>query len=587
MNAQMEQGQLSHYFDAGSLSRLINATCPNLSEELPLLGLPFDALIERLLATTTLSDNQFLERFESVLGLPLFMFSPSDVKVRFKTEQHAGDDEKHIIVQRADDPREYCLSSTPWNLDTNTGATSIKATQISPFYPIAYALPETISRYINLLEAQQGTGGDIALVVQELSLTTQHFEQKRETISDDAPAIVRFVDQIINQAQRSRASDIHINPQLSLPSTIRLRIDGECETWLEFPSAIHNAVVARIKILAGLDIAEKRLPQDGKITHHQAHDKIEIRVATLPTVAGESTVLRLISQSLELTLNDLPMIEADRSRMTRVLNKAHGLFLVVGPTGSGKTTTLHALLAELNDQSKSIWTIEDPVEITQIGINQIQTNTKINLNFANALRAFLRADPDIMLIGEMRDKETAQIAHEAALTGHLVLSTLHTNSACETVSRLRDLGVENMQIADTCIGVLAQRLVRCLCETCKRPYSLSPEELNTLNSVTSSALLPTELSLYRAVGCRVCRDTGYQGRIPIFELLTVHSTTRELIRKGASPQRVLKDARENGLSTLTEDASRKLRAGFIDFQQFIALCDAFGSEDQINSSITP
>lgn len=575
-----------HRFNQGVIKQFINATCPMPHEGATrhnhqevsttntsgsnylndLLSLPFEQLIRQLVTITNLSYVAFADTFKHAFGVSFMGHIESDAEITLIQANQGTPNAQFVVIRPVNQSSWYRLSSTPWSHSLDFHESKHDGESC-----IAYALPETIEGYLDIYNNKQEGIDHMTRVIQELSLDAARDEQETETISDNTPAIVRFVDQILEKAHQSFASDVHINPNPTQSSTIKMRVDGECETLLEFPALAHNAVIARLKIMAQLDIAEKRLPQDGKIVFAQHDDVLEIRVAILPTVNGESAVLRLINKSLNVTLTDLSMSDANLSRITQALKASHGLLLVVGPTGSGKTTTLHALLATLNQTSKSIWTIEDPVEISQPGINQVQANHKVGLDFARALRAFLRADPDIILVGEMRDRETARIAHEAALTGHLVLSTLHTNSACETITRLLDLNIEPLQIADTCRAILAQRLVKRLCSNCKASHPITDTQLQLLTQYLGhiEGSLPSHLS--SPVGCATCRDTGYQGRIAIFELLIISPTIKRLIKERSSTERLLEVARQEGLFTLSEDALRVLNNGEIDLKQIISI----------------
>ncbi|MEX0964157.1 MAG: GspE/PulE family protein [Pseudohongiellaceae bacterium] len=338
--------------------------------------------------------------------------------------------------------------------------------------------------------------------------------------------IIQLVNRIITESERLGASDIHIEPgKDDAPGGVRIRVDGICRELLKVPKEHCAALIARIKVISRLNIAEKRLPQDGKCKLKVRGKRLELRVATVPTVQGESAVLRILAAGSAMPLEKLNLSPRNYQKVVDASAHPHGLFLVVGPTGSGKTTTLHAVLGHINKPDRKIWTAEDPVEITQPGLQQVQMLPKIDFTFATAMRAFLRADPDVILIGEMRDHETASIGVEASLTGHLVLSTLHTNSAPETVTRLLDLGLDPVNFSDALLGVLAQRLMRTLCGKCKQPYKPDQKELNHLIDAygrEAFSELPYDLDtleLQGPVGCDDCGGTGYKGRTGIHELL--------------------------------------------------------------------
>jgi general secretion pathway protein E len=372
---------------------------------------------------------------------------------------------------------------------------------------------------------------------------------------DDAP-IVRLINALLSQAVREGASDIHIEP-FETRSVVRYRIDGVLRDVLEPPQAAHGVLVSRVKIMARLDIAEKRMPQDGRITLRLAGRPVDVRVSTLPTAHGERVVMRLLDkQAGRLTLPAIGMDPQTLATLDGLIRQPHGILLVTGPTGSGKTTTLYAALSQLDTKTHNIMTVEDPIEYDLDGIGQTQVNTKTGLTFARALRAILRQDPDIIMIGEIRDLETAQIAVQASLTGHLVLATLHTNDSVGAVTRLVDMGIEPFLVASSLIGVLAQRLVRRLCPQCRRAHAPDAAErrLLQLNGPEAPRInVPT--------GCGACGQTGYQGRTGVFELLTIDDPLRSLIHDGASEERLREHARAHGMRSIREDGLRWVLAG--------------------------
>ena len=344
---------------------------------------------------------------------------------------------------------------------------------------------------------------------------------------DDAP-IIRLINAILAQAVREGASDVHIEPFEGRLS-VRLRVDGTLREILEPPRALAGTIVSRIKVMARLDIAEKRLPQDGRISLRVAGHPVDVRVSTLPSGHGERVVLRLLDrQAGRLDLGGLGMDPDTRTRLARLIRQPHGILLVTGPTGSGKTTTLYAVLAELNDRRRNILTVEDPIEYFIDGIGQTQVNPKVDMSFARGLRAILRQDPDVVMVGEIRDLETAEIAVQASLTGHLVLSTLHTNTAIGAVARLRDMGVEPYLLASTLIGVAAQRLVRLLCPHCRRAQPADAIERAELGLGDAAA------TLFHPVGCPACHGAGYVGRSGIYEVTPIDDALRRMIHDGAA-----------------------------------------------------
>jgi general secretion pathway protein E len=383
---------------------------------------------------------------------------------------------------------------------------------------------------------------------------------------NDAP-VVRLINALFSQAAREGASDIHFEPY-ETRSVVRLRVDGMLRDVLEVPLAAHGFLVSRIKILAELDIAEKRLPQDGRILLRLAGRPIDVRVSTIPTAHGERVVLRLLDkQAGRLSLAALGMAPPTLAALDALIHQPHGILLVTGPTGSGKTTTLYAALAQLDTRQLNIMTVEDPIEYDLEGIAQTQINPKIDLDFARALRAILRQDPDVIMIGEIRDLETAQIAVQASLTGHLVLATLHTNDAIGAVTRLVDMGIEPFLVASSLLGVLAQRLVRKLCPDCRRPHRPDAAEQRLLHLACADDPMPT--MLYTAVGCPACDRTGYRGRTGIFELLTVDDSLRALIHDRAGEARLREHARRRGMVGLREDGLRWVRAGVTSLEEVL------------------
>ena len=413
---------------------------------------------------------------------------------------------------------------------------------------------------------------DLEDVVHE-HLETSQFEE--EDISQESRQLaVRFVNKIIMHAYKSGASDIHIEPsRAGRPGVVRMRIDGSCERVLSVPESIIKPVISRIKIISNLNISERRLPQDGKAKVRFKGRELEMRIATVPTVHGESAVLRMLSSGRAMPLEKLNLSDANRANIERLMVKPHGIFLVVGPTGSGKTTTLHSILARINTPEKKIWTVEDPVEITQPGLQQVQVENAIGLDFPRVMRSFLRADPDVILVGEMRDLQTAQIGVEASLTGHMVFSTLHTNSAAETVTRLLEMGIESLNFSEALHGILAQRLVKTLCPHCRTEHIPNDEEWNFLVGQYGADYFP-ELNLdresariFKAKGCGRCSQTGYRGRTAIHELLVATPEIRKAISQRKSSEEIAKMAIEQGMRTLYQDGIAKIFNGDIDILQ--------------------
>ncbi len=376
-----------------------------------------------------------------------------------------------------------------------------------------------------------------------------------EASGDDAP-IIRFVNALLRDAVKSRASDIHIEC-FERSVAVRNRVDGILYKKVNAPKTAQAPIVARVKIMAGLNIAEKRLPQDGRIRRKIAGKDIDVRVSTVPTAHGERIVMRILDRSSILrSLEELGFSKQNFRDFSNLITRPHGIILVSGPTGSGKTTTLYASLAKINKPDINILTVEDPVEYQLPGIGQMQVASKIDLTFASGLRAFLRQDPDVIMVGEIRDRETAEIAIQASLTGHLVLSTVHTNDAPGAVTRLVDMGVEPFLVSSTLIGVLAQRLVRTLCSECKEPYEPSAEEMGKIGIQPRAGV-----QFHREIGCANCLETGYTGRRGIYELLLVNDEIRRLILKNVDAGTIRKAGTKAGMATLMQDGVEKVLLG--------------------------
>ena len=400
-------------------------------------------------------------------------------------------------------------------------------------------------------------------------------------LDENDNAIVRLANQIIADAYRQGASDIHVEPYGEKRETlVRFRVDGDCFEYMKIPQSYRRAIVSRLKIMASLDIAERRKPQDGKIKFKLSENKeIELRVATIPTAGfNEDVVMRLLAASEPLPLDKMGFSDRNLVAIKEIAAKPYGIILCVGPTGSGKTTTLHSVLGFINTPDIKIWTAEDPVEITQYGLRQVQVQPKIDFTFAKAMRAFLRADPDVIMVGEMRDKETAEIGIEASLTGHLVMSTLHTNSAVETVTRLLDMGCDSFSFADAMLGVLAQRLTRRICKDCKEQYVGTPEEYEEIRQGYGPEHwdklgIPQDntFRLARGKGCETCNRTGFKGRVALHELLLGSDKIKRMIQTKARTEEMVQAAIEGGMTTLMQDGVQKVLLGHTTFKDVKAV----------------
>ena len=391
--------------------------------------------------------------------------------------------------------------------------------------------------------------------------------------------VVKLVNRFIIDAIRERASDIHFEPYGDREEfVIRFRIDGQLRPYRRIPSEYRETIVARLKIMARLNIAERRLPQDGKIRFAFGEREIELRMVTLPTSGeNEDVVLRILAGHGALPLVEMGLNKNNLKGIEKLVRMPYGLVLAVGPTGSGKTTTLHSMLADINDVRKKIWTVEDPVEITQPGLRQLQVQPQIGLSFAAAMRSFLRADPDIIMVGEMRDQETAHMAVEASLTGHLVLSTLHTNTAPETITRLIDMGLDPFSFSDALLGILSQRLARRLCTRCREEHKPTGPEYEELVGHLGQEIVDTasrlgRLKLWRSTGCRFCERTGYRGRLALHELLVNDDDIRGAMQRKATTAEIRSIAQNAGMRTLLHDGFEKCLSGDTDLQQVLSVC---------------
>lgn len=473
---------------------------------------------------------------------------------------------KHGVVPlRIEGGRLIVATSEPSNFYALEDLTMLSGYPVTPVVAVDDEIERVFNKVFavgaevtNLLEAAAGeTGvedyGDLEIGIEA---------------SPDEKPIIRLVSAILQQAVAEEASDIHVEPR-ARELAVRMRVDGVLREAMSVPPKLQGGVIARLKILANLDIAERRLPQDGRFSVKLGGHKIDLRAATLPTVFGEKVVLRLLdTTSVEVDLLKLGFAPKALERYEEVFRRPYGTILVTGPTGSGKSTTLYATLKELNSPERNIITVEDPVEHRLGGVNQIQVNPKVGLTFASALRSILRSDPDVLMIGEIRDQETAKISVEAALTGHLVLATLHTNDAPAAVARLTEMGVEPFLTASAVDCVIAQRLARKLCENCKEPVEMEREILDALN-------FPLELApegrwdFHRGVGCERCGQTGYRGRVGIYEMMVLGEDIRETILKRGSAGEIARAAESEGMVRLREDGLQKAAQGVTTIEEVL------------------
>ncbi len=483
-------------------------------------------------------------------GYPEFPILEETVSARFLREARAlpvREDDAEVVLAMADPTDAYTIGA----FEMVTGRA------VRPLVAIPTELDAALERlYGTGRSAQSQVIGDVETRVDELAFDAD--VQQLKDLASEAP-VIRLVSLIITNALDMRASDIHVEP-FENRLAVRYRVDGVLHDVESPPKRLAAAVISRIKIMANLDIAERRLPQDGRIRLRVQGKEIDLRVSTVPTMHGESVVMRILDKGgVALDFAKLGFLDDTLKSFLDVLMQPHGILLVTGPTGSGKTTTLYTALDRLNQPDVKILTVEDPVEYQMVGVNQIQVKPQIDLTFANALRSIVRQDPDVIMIGEIRDLETAQIAVQSALTGHLVLSTVHTNDAASTVNRLLDMGVEDYLLTSTVVGILAQRLVRRLCPHCKEPYHALPEVVRELGLAKFAG--DGDVTLYHAKGCPQCSQTGYSGRFCILEMLPMSDPLRSLVMRHATSSELKSEAQREGMLTMYDDGLRKAVAG--------------------------
>ena len=499
------------------------------------------------------SEDAMLQVLEFQLGIPFIDLSTITIMPAAVALIPVALAERHQIVPIAIEGKKLTLAMVdPTNFYAIDDVRMISNYDVDPVIASekdvlraireAYGVQDLVDKAVNQMRPE------------EISLAT--------TIqtAEDAP-IISLVNSFISQAIKDTASDIHIEPQ-EKTLRVRFRIDGMLQEIGSFPRDIHAAIIARIKIISEMDIAERRIPQDGRIKVREAGRDVDVRVSTLPTIMGEKVVMRLLDQkAVILDINKLGFSSGNNETYRKLYTQSYGMILVTGPTGSGKTTTLYSTLLAVNSPNKNIVTLEDPVEYRLSGINQVQVNPKSGLTFASGLRSMLRQDPNVVLVGEIRDGETADIAIRASLTGHLVFSTLHTNDAAGTITRLLDMDVEPFLVASSVLGVIAQRLVRVICLQCKDSYTPEPD---SLERIFLGALPDDDVILYRGIGCSYCNNKGYRGRMAIHEIMPITSKIREAINRKASSDEISDIAIQQGMTTMRQDGIKKALAGLTD-----------------------
>lgn len=514
---------------------------------------------EILIDSNTLSEKKILQVLEFQLQIPLVELGQYEFDNEAPLLINEVMARRHQVIPINRENSQLVLAmNDPLNLQAIDDVRLFTGLAIKPVLALSSEIASQIDRFYSR-EGAERAAEDISKEIGIEPITEQDLEQLSEI--NNAP-VVRLVNSVIQHAVRVRASDIHIEP-FDTNLRIRFRVDGELQEIMKSPKTAHPAIITRVKIMARLDIAEKRLPQDGRIEMTVEGKDIDLRISVLPTVYGEKVVMRILGRSdMLMSKAQLGFSEDNIVLFDKIIRSSNGIILVTGPTGSGKTTTLYAVLRELNKINRNVITVEDPVEYRLEGINQVQVNVKAGLTFANGLRSILRQDPDIIMIGEIRDAETAQIAVRAAITGHLVLATVHTNDTASTISRLIDMGIEPYLVSSSVVGITAQRLVRRICSNCKVPYIPDRTEMDILK-------IRDPQTLYRGSGCSACNYTGYRGRVAIHEIMPVNAQIRELIDKKASIDHVRSVAIRQGTTTLRENSTQLVLKGITTTEELL------------------
>lgn len=517
---------------------------------------------EILIKNGFLTERQLAEALSNQLKLPLVSlarYRPMIEALRMVPENVARRLEL-LPLAVLDNNRLFIAMADPLNIIAIDEVRMLTGMEVE----VGVAIPSEIRRDMDSFYSVRGNVDDAIVEIVDMSAAEEmrkDLDAAAEASIDDAP-VVKLVNGLLDQAVREAASDLHIEP-FEKSSRVRYRVDGNLFDALDFPRNLHPAVISRLKIMANMDISEKRRPQDGRILLKFQDRKVDLRVSSLPTIYGEKMVMRVLDQaSSAVGLERIGLLDEDRAALESIISKPYGMMLVTGPTGSGKSTTLYSVLEKINEPESNLITVEDPVEYMIPGINQVQINEKAGLTFSDALRSILRQDPDKIMVGEIRDTETAQLAVRAALTGHLVLSTLHTNDAPSAVIRLNDMGVAPFLISSSVIGVIAQRLVRKLCPACKEAFEPGPNLCREYG-------IPEGSRIYKPVGCEQCRWSGYKGRTAVFQIMTINDEIRRLIANQAQAREIEAAGLRNGMKTLRDAGLLKVLEGVSSMEEVL------------------
>ena len=552
-----------------TLEEIISQKNPDAAVKLgDLLSKNGERIEETLLKSKVLTDKEVLEALSDFYGVPyVHSISEKDIDPELvKILPISFAKRFRLIPLKRGDGKVVVALAPPLDLYVLDEVKSLFGCEIEPFLTLSQVVLDSINK---VYERGREMRDDIQ--DETLGITESEFQEPKDLLEaeDEAP-IIRFVNSLLFQAVKEKASDIHLEC-FEKDLLVRYRKDGMLHKVTSVPKRLQSSIISRVKIMAELDIAEKRKPQDGRIRVKVAGRDVDVRISTVPTSWGESVVMRLLDRSsVLLSLEDLGLEGKKLHTVNALIHRPHGIILVTGPTGSGKTTTLYAALERINSPDKKIITIEDPVEYQIQGINQIQVNSKVNLSFANGLRSVLRQDPDVILVGEIRDRDTADIAIHASLTGHLVFSTLHTNDSASAITRLIDMGIEPFLVASSLMAVVAQRLIRFLCKSCKEPYIPLDDELARIGIERKS--LP-EGNLYRAKGCSECLSTGYSGRSGIFEILLIDDDIRGYTLSTTDSGTIKKKALEHAMTTLRMDGAEKVLRGLTSIDEVMRVTE--------------